>query len=347
MLNFDFAKMKAVVVHGIGNKLNDENVMISDDLIDFGICNHDHLLPFYVKNFKSEMYYQFKHDGGDIRLNLIYSAVESILSWNFNKLDFIDYSENFARHLYDVSNHPKIRSGELHVVFFEGVMCDGEQCDAIGIFKTDTREMCYDFDLFAGLSKANAFRYYTAISKGAIILNLHKDSGYKVAVYENNTKDNGYWINEFLMLNLFENDYLHTRNLLNMCKNFVFEYLPTKFEVEAKDQAGILNKIQGFVKDDLNYESEAFANDVFEQPEIIEEFKNFKSFYEEINEVTIPDTFDLNDVAVKQVSKSFKRVLKLDKNFHIYLHGDNKLIEKGKDDELGMNYYKLYFKNEQ
>jgi hypothetical protein len=42
----------------------------------------------------------------------------------------------------------------------------------------------------------------------------------------------------------------------------------------------------------------------------------------------------------------FKSVLKLDKNFHIYVHGNRQLIERGYDDEKGMNYYKVFFNNE-
>ena len=40
-------------------------------------------------------------------------------------------------------------------------------------------------------------------------------------------------------------------------------------------------------------------------------------------------------------------VLKLDKNFHIYIHGDKKLIEKGFDDGKAMSFYKVYFKEEE
>ena len=43
--------------------------------------------------------------------------------------------------------------------------------------------------------------------------------------------------------------------------------------------------------------------------------------------------------------KSFKSVLKLDKNFHIYIHGDRQLIEKGTDAD-GRKFYKVYYDKE-
>jgi len=39
----------------------------------------------------------------------------------------------------------------------------------------------------------------------------------------------------------------------------------------------------------------------------------------------------------------FKSVIKLDKNFHIYVHGDRELIEKGYDEAMGKHFYKIYF----
>ena len=42
----------------------------------------------------------------------------------------------------------------------------------------------------------------------------------------------------------------------------------------------------------------------------------------------------------------YKSVLKLDRNFHIYIHGNTDLIEKGIDDD-GRKYYKIYYQEEQ
>ncbi|MFN6039537.1 MAG: nucleoid-associated protein, partial [Bacteroidota bacterium] len=40
-------------------------------------------------------------------------------------------------------------------------------------------------------------------------------------------------------------------------------------------------------------------------------------------------------------------VIKLDKNFHIYVHGKHEFIEKGFDEEKGKKFYKLYFDSEE
>jgi hypothetical protein len=46
---------------------------------------------------------------------------------------------------------------------------------------------------------------------------------------------------------------------------------------------------------------------------------------------------------IDNLKKGIKRVLKLDKNFHVYIHGDTSKIEVSKD-EKGQ-FIKLYFDN--
>jgi hypothetical protein len=50
-------------------------------------------------------------------------------------------------------------------------------------------------------------------------------------------------------------------------------------------------------------------------------------------------------MAVKKQQRIYKSVLKLDKNFHIYIHGNTDLIEKGVDMD-GRKYYKIYYQEE-
>ena len=54
--------------------------------------------------------------------------------------------------------------------------------------------------------------------------------------------------------------------------------------------------------------------------------------------------FTISESAVKKQARSLKSVIKLDKNFHIYIHGDRELIEKG-EDKKG-KFYKVYYQEE-
>jgi hypothetical protein len=59
----------------------------------------------------------------------------------------------------------------------------------------------------------------------------------------------------------------------------------------------------------------------------------------------VADSFEISTQAVKKQARIFKSVLKLDKNFHIYIHGNRDMIEQGVEKD-GRKYYKIYFENE-
>ena len=102
-----------------------------------------------------------------------------------------------------------------------------------------------------------------------------------------------------------------------------------------------------YFKEKESFDIDEFANEVIANKEGIESFKSYKKSYEQEFDAPIADTFDISDAAVKKQAKAFKSILKLDKNFHIYIHGNKELIEKGFDDDKSMNYYKVYFRDEQ
>ena len=71
----------------------------------------------------------------------------------------------------------------------------------------------------------------------------------------------------------------------------------------------------------------------------------FLNEFESDKNMQLQDSFKVSNAAVKQQKGIFKSVIKLDKNFHIYVHGNRKMIERG-EDEMGRKFYKLYYNNE-
>jgi len=74
-------------------------------------------------------------------------------------------------------------------------------------------------------------------------------------------------------------------------------------------------------------------------------FMQYKTDYEQRYETPIEDEFAISNAAVKKQARIYKSVLKLDRNFHIYIHGSSELIEKGVDED-GRKYYKIYYQEE-
>ena len=79
---------------------------------------------------------------------------------------------------------------------------------------------------------------------------------------------------------------------------------------------------------------------------MIEAFDKFGKTYKETSNRAFDDQFEISSHAVKRQARVFKSVLKLDKNFHIYIHGDRDRIEQGVDERTGRKYYKIYYDQE-
>ena len=82
-------------------------------------------------------------------------------------------------------------------------------------------------------------------------------------------------------------------------------------------------------------------------PEIAKnEFENFKKEFQETQSVKIEPKFKGKPEVLGSRAACSLTTLKLDKNFDVKVHGGEELIERGFDEERGMSYYKLFFKEE-
>ena len=133
---------------------------------------------------------------------------------------------------------------------------------------------------------------------------------------------------------------------MNIAKNFVTKQLNEEFEVTKADQIDYLNRSVDYFKTNDTFDKQEFEKQVFADDNVIESFRTFDEAYRKNNEMVLMDSFDISAQAVKKQAKVFKSVLKLDKNFHIYIHGNRNLIEQGVEED-GRKFYKIYFKEEE
>ena len=79
---------------------------------------------------------------------------------------------------------------------------------------------------------------------------------------------------------------------------------------------------------------------------MVESFDRFREQYVKENDINPGQEFDISRNAVKKKYSGMRSVLKLDKNFHVYIHGDTSLIENGFDEKTGKKYYKIFYDTE-
>ena len=351
MITFSQANLAELSIHRIGNKLQNEFYVLSENSMQIeDEMLKQLLLKYFLFPFeKVNEIYRFTHPNNDLSLNEVYHfAVEIFEDGSL----FHENTKNLATYLYEISNHPKIKSGELYVAYFENVQIEGDLHDAIGIFKSETKESylkVYPQQNGFELSYEQEAININKLDKGCLIFNTEKEDGFKVAVIDqtNRSAEAVYWKDEFLKLKIRNDNYNQTQNVLGVYKNFVTQKLDEDFEVSKTDKIDLLNRSMKYFKEKESFDIDEFANEVIANKEGIESFKSYKKSYEEEFDAQIADSFDISDAAVKKQAKAFKSILKLDKNFHIYIHGNKELIEKGFDDDRSMNYYKVFFRDEQ
>ncbi|OQX97988.1 MAG: hypothetical protein B6I20_11650 [Bacteroidetes bacterium 4572_117] len=345
MYYFDESELEKLIVHDIGNKNENGSVFLSEEEIDFDEDLKAVLISYFFNSFKDSLFYQFFNETLDS--NKVFKSVTNI----FEQADsFIQESKVLANHLFEQSYHPNIKSGELYVAIFRNCIVDDELVDAIGIFKSETKQpflKVFSQDGNIDITHDRGINI-NKIDKACIIFNTEKEAGYKVAVVDvsGKSKEAHYWKDDFLGLEQRKDDYYQTQNYIGLCKGFVKDVFNEKNGIEKADQIEMLNKSAEYFKEKEQFDLTDFGNQVIENEEVIQAFQEYKEKISEDHELEISDSFDISEPAVKKSRAQFKSVLKLDKNFHIYIHGDRKKIVKGFDQSNGLNYYQIFYDKE-
>jgi len=348
MVSFFEAAIARLSVHKTGNKSTGEPLVLSEQQLPAPDETLGKLLmQYFVQPFeKTNEIYRLSHPSNDLELNEVFHFVSKV----FDAPDtFHTNTQQIARQLYDITVNPNIKPGELYACYFNQLQLEGELLDAIGIFKSESKE-----PFLKVLQEGQHFRLQyeeqavniKKLDKGCLIFNTERDAGYKVAVIDQtNRAEAVYWTDEFLQLRVRNDNYNQTHNVLSAYKHFVTQKMDEDFDISKADKIDLLNRSIRYFKENEQFDLDEFSDIVIDNPKGAALFKAYKQEYEQEMETPIEDSFAISGNAVKKQARVFKSVLKLDKNFHIYIHGNRDLIEQGTEPD-GRRYYKIYFKEE-
>lgn len=338
-------KIINISLHLVGNKSSEDCLHISETTLVLDDNIKGLLVDYFLSPFSPEEYFQLYHDSG-IEYNVVYGAASQIFD---DPETLYEQSVNLAKHLYDQSTHPKIKGGEFYTVHFKDCIVDGDTVDAVGLFKSENKDTFLKVLREGGNFNLESEQGINIkkLDKGCLIFNKERENGYVVAVVDNTNKgiEAQYWIDDFLHVRQRKDEYANTQNVMAMAKNFVTKELPKEFDVSKADQIDLLNKSLQFFKEKDTFDMDDFANEVIEQPDVIESFRNYKKNYESENDIVIDDSFSISNNAFKKQQRSYKRVIRLDSKIQIIIDGNRDHVEQGQD-ERG-KYYKVYYSEEE
>ncbi|MEX2349498.1 MAG: nucleoid-associated protein [Flavobacteriaceae bacterium] len=350
MINLYNTHIASLSIHKVGNKSRNESIILSKDTYKL----EDELTPllkeYFFKPFrdKEESYYQFSHEA-DLDFHELYTIVNAIFD---NPSTAHEQSLNIAKHLFEQSQHPHIKSGELYVAYLENMQIDNEKVDGIGIFKSEVKQ---DFLLFK--EKENQLDLVlqqginlNKLDKGCLIFNTKKEEGYKILSIDSNKYDTRYWLESFLGVSLFEDENFYTKKYLKFCQDFARDVvLPSE---DKQQEVLFMNRsVNYFAKND-EFEETNFMNEVIENPDLHPEFRHYKEEKAPKYHIEDVSNFPIANNAVTAARKKIKNIINLDTNIQIkmdFINTDSaeRFIEKGWDEEKQMYYYLVYFNKEQ
>ncbi|GLR17642.1 nucleoid-associated protein [Portibacter lacus] len=347
MINHTQAHIEELWIHYIGNASQEEGIQYCNQSIAVQTQEIDELLrQYFFENFKEPEFFAFDFYDGNIDLNPVYNHAKQI----FMEPETLgDQSVSIVKYLYENSKHPNIKAGDVMIAYVKEILIDDELVDGICIFKSENKQAFLNIQKVGQKYEVNQNEGINPgkIDKACIIFNSEEKDGYKICAldHSNKSKEAQFWKEKFLNIKQRSDDYHHTKNYIQATKAFVTERMRPLYEIDKTQEAEIMNHSLDFLKNEEQLDQASFDERVFKSPDVINEFQLFKLDYQQENGVELADQFAVNPAAVKNQSKVFKSILKLDKNFHVYVHGNRDLIEKGTDAD-GRKYYKLFYEEE-
>ena len=163
-----------IYLHQVGNKLNNDKLVLSERPLEISNDLLKDLETYFLSHFKQMEYYCFSHDIS-LSSNEVYNYVTAIFEGSSL---MAENSKYLAITLYSSSDHPNIKGGDFYVVKFKNCLVDGQMVDAVGLFKSENKDM-----FFKVLANEDHFELINdrgvnvnKLDKGCIIFNICKES---------------------------------------------------------------------------------------------------------------------------------------------------------------------------
>lgn len=194
-MDVSLAKVEAVAVHRIGNKMRDEGYLLSSREVSLTDKLSDLFLRHYLLPIANGGEACLFDHPSDIKLNEVRHFCSAMIE---SKTSFIEGSKSLAKHLYDASAHPNIGGGEFIVIKFHGIRLEGLAVDGIGLFRIEAKDDFLDVREESG-SIELVDRIGISISKiqkGALVISKAE----KVIAIDTLGKKTKYWKDDFLQV---------------------------------------------------------------------------------------------------------------------------------------------------
>ncbi|MCH8553916.1 MAG: nucleoid-associated protein [Schleiferiaceae bacterium] len=351
MIDVTHARILDIAVHKIGERELDEPLLLADSSPDFDEENRFWMLEMLAKAFENaHEKYTFTHDN-DLSFNVVHNYSRKYFS---DEVAFFPLTKELATHLYKQSDHPKIKGGDFLVVAIDELTYLDQRGPALVLLKVENKADFIDhqFDTSHPQLHKKSGIDMRKIDKAALIFEMGLNDGeLEVLLIDraNRGEEAQFWKSDFLGVSPKATEYRHTTQFLQTAKDYIKDQFQEDFDADRVDTIDLLNRSVSYFQNNQVFEQETFEDAVFQDQRLKDAFRVYtKQVEAEIGSPILPEegSFTISEAAVKKQARVFKSIIKLDKNFHIYIHGKREWVEKGIDPDTGKKFYKLFYDEE-
>ena len=333
VLEVSESKLTSYIVHGI-----EDNLVVGDEVYaQPEVMLEAAFTQLAFSKVKFDQPYVFFHET-DVALNEVHTYAQAIFADNDQ---LFEQSRHIATHLHSVSNHPNIKNGSLFIGLFDNCLMGDETKKVLAIVKIDEKEIFLDVKseqdkmIVNGIDGINVKK----INNAAVIVDMGLDEAPAVFMRTRRKEDIVYWQERFLKIKVADEHYENT----NLALQEMRKYILKEEAYSNPEKLNYLNKTLEYFRSEEEFQVDHYIEEVFEKPEEVQRDVI-------INTVKPYETI-ISESAIEKVENSYKRKIKLDDHIEIVVNvrdieAVDQLIETGRDEETGRNFYKIYFEEE-
>jgi hypothetical protein len=345
MINFHSATLRSAILHYLPKNEGINQPVYSTDTLSQTKDISGALFKLIQSQFKEPKYYSFDYFNEDLVLNPLYNYVNNTFD---DETSILENSIKSAKLLFEKSKNSFIDGGYFLFGIIDDLLVDDELTSGLYIIKLEEKTQIFDIEQdeknLSHLIEKTGYSFEKP-HKICLILNINRDSGYKILQIDPKNKlEAEYWYKEFLYLKPYSDKHYFTSDYIKLTVNFAKKSGTFK-EEETVEKIDLCNKTKEYFSKNEQFNEEEFLDTVFDDTRKKSEFLNYKSNTEAELNKNYAKEFEISEHMVQKSNTMFRSILKLDKNFHIYIHGDRDKIERIVEKD-GTKYYKIYFETE-
>lgn len=348
MIDLSQARIKSVMLHHVGNKLKQEGKELGEKPLELDEDLEWNLANFFLSPFKKDEFFKFE---GDLIENNVFGSADLFFQ---ETNGIITTSTQIADWLYECGMFPHIKGGLLYVVHLTNCIIDEVTLEALGIFKSETRESFLEVTSKPDQSLSLKLSEGTLVNKldrGCLVFNTFREDGYSLLCHNRDSfpKD---WNDDFLSVKRIPDDNYLTTHFIEVFIDWTEECLAVEGDTIELKMA--LNRTHRYFSKKKEFDLDEFLASVV-KPHLRLGFREYLESYcddTSIDHGAIEAGFRISRSAYGKIKKRLKPVMKLDTSIQISasdkdFDSSSQYLERGFDKEKNMYFYKAYFNSDQ